>query len=366
MKILLLTDSNSPHTEKWATALSRNGFEIGIFSFSPPQESWNEKPGIGVFTPHQFDEKIYSAGLFEKRKYLFTLRELKKVIISFRPDVLHAHYASSYGLIGAMSGFHPFVISVWGSDVNFFSKVPVLGGLILRFNFSRADRILSTSHAMLPSIRKYTGKEITVTPFGIDTVTFAPAPDKTNGKGEIVIGTVKLLERVYAIDNLMRAFAGLKARLPSLTLKLLIVGGGSLEAELKMLAGQLGILGDTTFTGKVPSGEVPSYLRKLDVYAALSVSESFGVAILEASSCGIPVVVSDAGGLPEVVAGGETGFIVPVGDIVKTTDALEKLALDEQLRSDMGKKGRAFVMERFDLKDSVARMISVYEDLKIK
>ena len=161
----------------------------------------------------------------------------------------------------------------------------------------------------------------------------------------------------------MKAFARLKEQLASHPLKLLIVGGGSLDKELKIMAGQLGILQDTTFTGRVPYGEVPAYFHKLDIYAALSISESFGVAILEASSCGIPVVVSDAGGLPEVVADGETGFIVPAGDIGNTVDALKKLVLDEQLRVGMGKKGRNFVKARFDLRDSVSRMITVYEDL---
>jgi glycosyltransferase involved in cell wall biosynthesis len=366
MKILLLTDINSPHSMKWAKGLADRGIRVGIFSISSPADDWYTPSSIEVFIPVKFNQGIFSSGILRKIKYLRLVRHLKKVIREFKPDILHSHYASSYGLLGALSGFHPYIISVWGSDIYYFPRIPVFGQLILKFNFRKADAILSTSNAMLPFIQRFTSKVVTVTPFGIDTTTFRPATEKQSGTGDIVIGTVKLLEKVYGIDNLMKAFAGLKNQLPSSPLKLLIVGGGSQDKELKMLAGELGIMQETTFTGPVPSGEVPAYFQKLDIYVALSISESFGVAILEASSCGIPVVVSDAGGLPEVVSEGETGFIIPAGDIGKTVNALEKLILDEQLRVGMGKKGRAFVKARFDLQDSVDRMIKVYENIKSK
>jgi L-malate glycosyltransferase len=366
MKILLLTDINSPHSMKWAKELADRDIRIGIFSISSPTEDWFTASSIEAFIPVKFNQGIFSSGIFHKVKYLKLVRRLEKVIREFKPDILHSHYASSYGLLGALSGFHPYIMSVWGSDIYFFPRIPLFGPLILRFNFRKADAILSTSNAMLPSIHRYTSKVVLVTPFGIDTGTFHPAPARPPGNGDIVIGTVKSLEKVYAIDKLMKAFARLKEQLPSCPLKLLIVGGGSMDEELKMLAVKLGIMQDTTFTGPIPYMEVPAYFQKLDIYVALSISESFGVAILEASSCGIPVVVSDTGGLPEVVADGETGFIVPAGDIEKTIDALEKLVLDEQLRVGMGKKGRTLVKARFDLQDSVTRMITVYEDLTSK
>ncbi len=366
MKILLLADINSPHSMKWAKGLADRGIRVGIFSISSPAEDWYTASSIEAFIPVKFKPGVFSSGIFQKIKYLKLVHHLGKVIREFKPDILHSHYASSYGLLGALSGFHPFIVSVWGSDIYFFPRIPLFGPLILKFNFRKADAILSTSNAMLPSIHRYTSKAVLVTPFGIDTDTFHPSPARPPGNGEIVIGTIKSLEKVYAIDNLMKAFARLKEQLAFHPLKLLIVGGGSLDKELKIMAGQLGILQDTTFTGRVPYGEVPAYFHKLDIYAALSMSESFGVAILEASSCGIPVVVSDAGGLPEVVTDGETGFIVPAGDIGKTVDALKKLVLDEQLRVGMGKKGRNFVKARFDLRDSVSRMITVYEDLTSK
>jgi glycosyltransferase involved in cell wall biosynthesis len=360
MKILLLADINSPHIEKWATSLSGRGLQIAIFSLSAPKGSWHQHYGIEIFVPARIDSRIFSSGLYRKRKYLLYVGKLKKVIRRFRPDIVHAHYASSYGFLGTLSGFHPFVISVWGSDINFFARTPVLGRFILKFNFSRAERILSTSRAMVPSILRFTNKEVLITPFGIDTDTFHPAVSSLPVKTEIMIGTIKSLEEVYGIDDLLHAFARLKERLPSRQLKLMIVGGGSLENDLKTLAGNLGISQDTDFTGQVPYREVPDYLHKLDIYAALSISESFGVAVLEASSCGIPVVVSDAGGLPEVVENGKTGFVVPSKDSGKAAEALERLVLSAGLRREMGINGRKRVLEFYKWSECVDKMTEIY------
>jgi len=110
-----------------------------------------------------------------------------------------------------------------------------------------------------------------------------------------------------------------------LLIKLLILGDGSKEWELMKLAVELGIAKDVIFQSTVPHGEVCKYHSMLSIYIALSRQESFGVSVLESMACGKPVVVSSAGGLPEVVSDGECGFGVTVEDPVSAADAIEKL-----------------------------------------
>lgn len=136
---------------------------------------------------------------------------MKKVITEFKPDILHAHYASSYGLLGALSGFHPYIISVCGSDVFDFPNTSFLHKIVLKYNLSVADKILSTSNVMAIETSKYTNKEIIVTPFGIDLDKFKPLSVKTIfNKENIVIGTITILEEKYGIEYLIRAFAIVK------------------------------------------------------------------------------------------------------------------------------------------------------------
>ena len=103
----------------------------------------------------------------------------------------------------------------------------------------------------------------------------------------------------------------------------------------------------------------------LDISVTFSTdnSESFGVAVLEASACGKPVVVANVGGLPEVVENGITGFVVEPKNITELADVLNKLILNPELRIAMGKKGRERVIKKYNWDDSIKQMISVYNTL---
>lgn len=371
LKLLMLSDGSSIHTKKWVSSLLKEGVNIHLFSLKFFDDSEYSEHG-DKFSFTSFDA-VHRKGSFfglSKLAYLKVLPALKRVINEFKPDILHAHFASSYGLIGALSGFHPYIVSVWGYDVFDFPAKSFLHKIVIKNNLKKADRILSTSNVMAEKTALYTGKEITVTPFGIDVEVFGKLKgsrsELTPFKDEdIVIGTVKLLEIKYGIEYLIEAFAGLVKKYPSMPLKLLIVGGGSNELNLKKLCADLGVDKSTYFAGMVPHIDVPKYHSTIDIYSALSIydSESFGVAIIEAGACGKPVVVSDAGGLPEVVKDGDTGFVVPRKSSDAAFFALEKLVLDSNLRKKMGLAGRKRVEETYNWKDNVSQMIEIYKSI---
>jgi glycosyltransferase involved in cell wall biosynthesis len=363
MKLLLLSDPNSVHTIKWAKSLADNGLEIIIFGLGDfAVNDYKKYSNIKVVTLNESITR--DEGSFSKLKYLKALPTIKKIIKEFKPDILHSHYASSYGLLGAISGFSPFILSVWGSDVFSFPNKSFLHKFIFKYNLKKADQILSTSHVMAREIKLYTNKVIEVIPFGIDMEQFKPMPVKSLfGTNDIVIGTVKTLEKQYGIEYLIKAFKILSDKYQNIPLKLLIVGGGSLDKELRQLAKDLHIEEKTVFTGKVPFEDVPRYHNMLSVSVSVSNSESFGVAIIEASSCAKPVVVSDVGGLPEVVKDGVSGFVVSPQDEMETAKAIEKLILDQELRAEIGRNGRDRVKELYNWDDNVKQMIGIYKEM---
>jgi len=361
MRILLLSNILSIHTIRWARALSEI-HEILLFGLAAPgPDKIKELEGLNFLSVGIKEKNTYSDSSFQKLRYLKALPELRKAIKYFKPDILHVHYATSYGLIGALSGFHPFIISVWGSDVYEFPVRSIFHKILLEYNLSKADIILSTSNAMADQTRKFTDKNIVVTPFGIDLKKFYKNHNKSKRKdGEIVIGTVKTLHKIYGIAYLIKAFKIVVDRNPEKNIKLLIVGGGPLEKELKRLARDLNVDDKTTFTGNIPQDKVPEYLNMLDVYVAVSLHESFGVAVIEAGACELPVVVSGVGGLLEVVEDGKTGYIVPKEDSEETANAIEKLILNEYTRAEFGKNARKRITELYSWEKSVDIMNSVY------
>ena len=207
---------------------------------------------------------------------------------------------------------------------------------------------------------KYCRREISVTPFGVDCSHFRPTPRSATSK-EFVIGTVKLLEDKYGIDYLIKAVALLQTQYPRMELRLIIAGEGPSKSKLQSLARECGIANRTEFPGYIPQPELPDLLNTFSVFAAISVcNESFGVAVLEASACGLPVVVSDAGGLAEVVQDGVTGVVVPRRNAEAAAAAIATFIDDGDRRREMGIAGRDLVVNQYEWTASTRRMEGFY------
>lgn len=301
--------------------------------------------------------------------YFLNSSVLNRVLKSTSPDILNTHYASGYGTTARLAGFRPSLLSVWGSDVYEFPTKSPFHRSLLRKNLSAATRLASTSAAMarqIGSIAPQT-RPVALTPFGVDLELFRPRALGRRANATLTIGTIKSLSSRYGVDVLIDAFHLLLTKVKSTDLfasrlRLRIVGDGPDRGALEARARSLGIAHLIDFVGRIDHGQVPAELAKLDIYVALSRQESFGVAVLEASASGLPVVTSDAGGLPEVVDAGRTGFIVSREDPMAAAEALGRLIFSLELRQSMGTAGRRFVEERYDWQESVAHMVSVYED----
>lgn len=363
MRVLLLSNPESSHTIKWIRALANNDVEVYLLSLNPLNKNFLSElqnirhKNIGL------NRKFVSQtpGSFSKIVYLKIFPQIKKVIKEFKPDIIHSHYASSYGVLGALSGFHPFVLSVWGSDVYRFPHKSFLHKALIKFSLRKADVILSTSEAMVSVVRKYTGKHVDVTPFGIDMELFRAYQDSSSRK-EIVIGTVKNLKKIYGIDVLINAFKTVVERNPDKKLKLLIIGEGPDRKRLEDLTQNLGLENNVRFEGQVTPDKVPVFLNQMDIFSALSIyDESFGVSLLEAGSCQKPSVVSDVPGFREIIKDGETGFIVPRNDPEATTEKLNELVNDQGKCKKLGENARIHVEKNYSLQSSVERMLDIYK-----
>ena len=355
MKVLILGDVNSAHIQRWATGLSLKGITVAIWSLTESKADWYSNCDIRLFGQQK-------AGRSSKLSYFFSHQSAKKALKEFCPDILHAHYASSYGLIGRKLKFQPFFISVWGSDITHFPK-GMVRRLLMQKNLTSANRIFATSQYLGDILREKWHRKSTIIPFGIDTEKFSPGKINHFFKsGEIVFGTVKALESVYRIDLVIAAFAQLNKNRPELPLRLLIVGEGSQKNKLIQQVKLCGIESLVKFTGKIPHDKIGDVHREINVFMNFSKSESFGVSVLEASSCAKPVIVSAVGGLLEVVKNGETGYLVNPNETEKVADLMERLINDESLRMQLGTAGRAFVKSNYDWDRNLEEMINAYNN----
>lgn len=361
MKVALLAPANNIHTIRWAEGIAQAGISVHLLTQHPCSLPLSRAVTVHLL-PH-------TGGI----GYFRNANVLRRLLAEIRPDLLHAHYASGYGTTARLSGFHPRIISAWGSDIYEFPQRSRLHRYWLKGNLRNADLILSTSHAMANRIQTLLphGPAIEVVPFGVDMAVFNAEHRhaRTTVAPPIVIGTVKSLAPQYGIDILLKAFSCLRDHLrlttPDLAdrLRLKIIGDGPESGDLQALAGSLEISEVTEFSGAVMHRDVPAVLGNLDIFAALSRSESFGVAVVEASACGLPVVVADVGGLPEVVQDGITGLVVPAGDPEAAASALERLVTNSAMRLQFGTAGRAHVASIYQWQSCVGKTVDHYRRL---
>lgn len=357
MKVAILAPATSIHAIRWAEGLAAAGLEIVLATQHPPKQDFDPRVRLEVL-PHRGTPG-----------YFLNARPLRAILRRTRPDLVNAHYASGYGTLARLAGHRPMLLSVWGSDVFDFPGRSPLHRWWLRRTLRWADGIASTSKVMADEVRRLVPEiqDVAVTPFGVDTSVFRPR------RGEpidpisrpLVVGTVKTMAPVYGIDILIRAFAAMTcdpAGPPELAsaVCLRLAGDGPQLSAYRRLADGLGVGDRVEFTGSIPHSSVPRFLQCLDVYAAFSRSESFGVAVIEASACGLPVIVSDAGGLAEVVSPEETGLIIPRDDVSAAAAAIRRLLLDADLRRRLGEAGRRRVESHYAWTRSLEVMTSVY------
>ena len=361
MKICILADAQSSHTQKWAQYFAGMNHDVHIISFLNA-----EIPGVTV---HNIEFKWrgvinHSTSTFStirKLSYLLYLKKIKRLVQNLKPDIIHAHYATSYGIVGVFTNFHPFIISVWGSDVIDFPKKSVFRKWVLTFILNRADYITATSRMLTVEVRKFLkkGQLIYTIPFGVNVKNFTSKAEKS---GDVLtIGIVKALEEKYGIPYLIQAFARCEKKYQNI--RLLIVGSGIMENDLKRYCRELSVNSKVEFAGSVLNDQIPDFLNRMDVFVMPSIleSETFGVAVVEAASCGIPVIASNIGGLPEVVVHQKTGFLFTPKNVDELSNYMETLIKDENLRIQMGKAARQFVLENYDWQKNASKMNELYD-----
>lgn len=363
MRILILADGSSSHTEKWVEELLKDDLTIFLFSlraFSKKMHQLSENENLELFTPKLTIDS--NASFFKKSTYLKIIPSLKSKIKKFQPDLIHAHYISSYGLLAFLSGFRPYLLSVWGSDIMVFPKRSPIHQLLIKLILKNASQVFATSKLMenlvVDNFKQTQCKQIA---FGIDTARFKPieAVKQTKPFRFIIL---KSLTPTYGIDIAIEAFQLLKMKYPNDQLELNIYGDGANQAEYEHLAG---ILLDSSifFKGRIPNSEAPKVLQEANVFINISRNESFGVSVLEASAAGLPVIVSNRGGLPETMVHDSTGILLKELTAQACSEAMEKYFKNPELTEEHGKNGRLFVVNNFRQEDLTKLQLESYKKL---
>ena len=216
MKLCLLANATCIHTRRWAAHFSARGHEVVVLSLSA-----GEIPDVRVECVGPDPRKLGRVA------YLLAVPAVRRAIRELKPDIVHAHYAGGYGLVGALTGFHPLVTSAWGSDVLLAPQSGLLMKWIIRMCVDRADLITSVADHMSDSMRALgiSGRILTLT-YGADRGVFRPRPENSWSSTGLIVST-RHLEPVYNLELLVEALPAVFAAAPSAKVVIIGEGGGT-------------------------------------------------------------------------------------------------------------------------------------------
>lgn len=355
MKICFVGPASSGHIKKWAVWFSQHGHEVHVVSFDDGE--------IEGCTVHHISNSINTRGKDgQKIKYLFQAKKVYKIVNEINPNVINAHYATSYGSVCALAGLKNYYVSVWGSDVYEFPNKSIFHKALLKYSLKKAKYLFSTSKAMAEEAKKYTDKEFYITPFGVDMDLFSPDKRTREDDGKFIIGTVKLITPKYGIDYLLKAVALIVKDYPEIPIYVRIAGKGESEEEYKQLTRDLGIEDRVSWLGFISQEEAAKEWANFDigVVTSSSSSESFGVSAVECESCATPVIISDVPGLMEATSPNNSSIVVPRRNEVELAKAIVDLYNNKELRKQMGEAGRKFVSQMYELNKCFENIEEIY------
>jgi glycosyltransferase involved in cell wall biosynthesis len=271
---------------------------------------------------------------------------------TFAPDACVAFFGIPCGpaawALKSLRGT-PYVVSLRGGDVPGFQPYDLAGyhrltGPLIRFLWRGAAHVVANSQGLAELARKSAGTTpIRMIPNGVDAKRFQPADD-TLRQGPVQLLFVGRVVRQKGLDVLLDALAGLPA---TASFELTIVGDGPLRPDLADQAARLGLEDRVRFPGWVSRDDMPDRLRQADVFVFPSRDEGMPNAVLEAMASGLPVAATRISGNEELVADGETGFLVLPDDPAALAGALARLVADRGLCRRLGAAGRDKVERQY-------------------
>ncbi|MEX2511709.1 MAG: N-acetyl-alpha-D-glucosaminyl L-malate synthase BshA [Cyclobacteriaceae bacterium] len=317
---------------------------------------------------HEVDIKSYP--LFEHAPYELALASKMVNVVKYEKlDLLHVHYAIPHASAAYMAkqilkrqGINiPVVTTLHGTDITLVGKDPSYEPVVT-FSINESDGVTAVSEDLKKDTLLHfdVNVHIEVIPNFIDLSRFKKQK-KEHFKRAICPNDEKLLvhtsnfRKVKRVEDVIRVFYEVRKKIP---VKLLLVGDGPERDKMERLCRQLGTCEDVRFLGKLEA--VEEVLSVADLFLMPSEKESFGLAALEAMACEVPLLTSNAGGIPELNINGETGFLCEIGNIKEMTEKALYILNDENLA---GFKKRA--LERAKVFD-ITVILPLYESFYLK
>ncbi|MFH1335606.1 MAG: glycosyltransferase family 4 protein [Candidatus Zixiibacteriota bacterium] len=338
---------------------------IPIHRFRYGSDGWERLAYQGVM------DQLVRKSLINKLIFLLFLISYfwNAIKLAKKPEVklIHAHWWIPTGLVATLVSMmygKPLVITTHGTDIRILKPYGI-SHMLGSFVFKRVSHVTVVSNFLkkkLISVIPIPPSQVTVRPMPVNIEQFGPPERKRkNAKDRKTILCVARYTKQKRLDTLIDALGLLKAE--GMEVNAILIGEGDEEGSLKKLIGEKNLSSQVTFLPLMPQDELNRYYQKSDLVVLPSVDEGFGLVLVEAQMCRIPVIGADSGGIPDIIVNEKTGLLFPPGDSTSLAKCIKRIFDDEGLASELISNAYQEARTRFSPDSTAKTFVGIYDTL---
>ena len=365
--LCFIGDGSSIHMIKWINYFASKGYEVHLISFKLSNGYHSSVKFHNLFFASNKHYKFltYIRGILRRLLWLVhTVILLNKI----KPDIVNAHYITKFGDLAAFSGFRPFILNPWGSDILIEPKKNKIRKIVTKFCLNRADLIIVDSDLIKREISHYRIKEEKIIKIfnGIDIEKFSRKDHDPELKKLLLIDdtspviiSTRNLRPIYNVEMLIKAIPLVLQKRENAIF--IIIGDGELMEQLKDLASATGIANAVKFVGGINSDKIPDFLSISDIYVSTSLSDSTSLSLQEAMACEVAPIITDIPANREWISDGKNGFLVSINDSMDLCNKIITLIDNTEIRQQFGKINRQMITKNANYQIEMEKVENIYK-----
>ena len=370
IKILFLTNGGSQFDRRVIEELRDRGYQVW-YVYLRKAGHQNRIPGVeSVYLGYEVtrSEGLLSFRILHRLRAYWRFRRLLKEL---RPDILHAGWIQGPGLMAAVSGYHPFVLMPWGSDILLFPQRSRAFHKITTYTLNRADGVYCDAQLVrerIKTFKDFDDDRIVVFPCAANLEIFQRKQEARDAiRAELgwqdnpILIMTRNLEHIYGIESFLESLPFLLESVPEA--RVLILGSGSLADKAQNFISSLGLGEKVRMLGRVPNVRIPEYLSAADLYVSNSISDGTSMSLIEAMACSLPVVVTDIPANKEWVVDGVNGRLVGTNDPNALASTMIQLLADEETRKQYANRNLEIAQNRANWKVNFGKLEELYTNV---
>ena len=368
LRLCYISNPNLIHTRRWISWFAQHGHTVCLLADVPLKEVWSDVQVIDL-------SKIFYARFV---RFPIWTAWLRNFLREWRPDILHAHRINSAGWVAAACGFHPYVVTPWGTDIFVQPHHSLIARILARYTLRHADLITTLSLAMDIQAIQLGARPNTLrrVQFGVELDTFKPGLTTSQESLDLrkslslsenarVVLSPRAVTPLYNLDIIMKSIPLVRERVPEAIFIFLDYNTDvDYKKQLDMISKELGL--DAVIRWLPPTRsrtEMAKLYRLSEVVVSVPSTDGTPISVLEAMACGKPVVCTDLLPLREFIISGENGWLVPVCQTSPLAEAILMLLTQPEQANEFGRKAYKVVAEKANREVEMQRMEAIYQHL---